>query len=79
MGPPDEVIYSNLEHDPLFEQAYRYRRTKTKQTALFLLIFSTFNSDTKWDHLMVFFDQAGVVEHLGVRLDADEAEYGLPF
>ena len=79
MGPPDEVIYSNREHDPLFEQAYRYRRGKTRQTALFLLIFSSFKSDAREDHVMVFFDENGVVEHVGKRLDREDAEYGLAF
>lgn len=79
LGPPDEVIYSNREHDPLYEQAYRYRRTKTKQTALFLVIFSTHRSDTKYDHVMVFFDDQGRVEHVGARLDATDASYGGPW
>lgn len=79
LGPPDEVIYSNQDHDPLFEQAYRYRRTKNKQSALFLVIFSTHRSDTQYDHVMVFFDRDGRVEHVGTRLDSDEASYGGPW
>jgi outer membrane protein assembly factor BamE (lipoprotein component of BamABCDE complex) len=79
LGAPDEVVYSNREHDPLFERAFRYRRTKTRQTALFLLLFSTFQSETRWDHVLVFFDDAGVVENVGVALDRDDAEYGLAF
>jgi len=79
LGAPDEVIYSNKEHDPLFERAFRYRRTNTKQTALFLLLFSTFRSETRWDHVVVFFDDAGKVENVGVALDRDDAEYGLAF
>jgi len=77
LGPPDEIIYSNQEHNPLFEQAYRYRRRKTKQTALFLLIFSTFRSDTRYDRVMVFFDEAGIVEHVGVELERDSTKYEL--
>ena len=79
MGAPDEIIYSNKALDPLFESAYRYRRTKTRQTALFLLVFSTFRSDQKWDHAVIFFDGSGKVEHVGVQLDADDAEYGMPW
>ncbi|MEM7308461.1 MAG: hypothetical protein AAF682_17400 [Planctomycetota bacterium] len=79
LGPPDEVIYSNRALDPLFEQAYRYRRTRTKQTALFLLLFSSFKSDSRLDHFMVFFDESGVVEHVGTLLDREDAEYGLAF
>ena len=79
LGPPDEVVYSSKDHDPLFERAFRYRRTKTRQTALFLLLFSTYKSDTRWDHALVFFDDNGVVDHVGVALDREEAEYGLGF
>jgi hypothetical protein len=79
LGPPDEIIYSNKQLDPLFERAFRYRRTKTRQTALFLLIFSTYKSDTRWDHAIVFFDDQGVVQDVGLALDRDDAEYGLSF
>ena len=79
MGAPDEIIYSNKALDPLVESAYRYRRTRTRQTALFLLVFSTFRSDQKWDHAVVFFGDNGYVEHVGVQLDADDAEYGMPW
>ena len=77
LGPPDEIIYSNRKLDPLFEQAYRYRRRKTKQTALFLLIFSTFRSDTRYDQVMVFFDEEGTVDHVGVDLERENTKYEL--
>ncbi|MFN0058800.1 MAG: hypothetical protein ACKVX7_10125 [Planctomycetota bacterium] len=79
LGPPDEVIYSHREHDPLFEQAYRYKRSKTRHTALFLIVFSTFRSDMRYDHIMVFFDEAGRVQHVGQRLDSRRASYGGPW
>lgn len=79
LGPPDEIVHSNREHDPLLEKVYMYRRSKKKQTALFLLVFSTFRSDTKWDHVAVFFDSKGVVEHVGVKLDSESAAYGAPW
>ena len=77
LGPPDEIVYSNRKLDPLFEQAYRYRRRKTKQTALFLLLFSTFRSDTRYDQVMVFFDEDGVVEHVGIDLAREDTKYEL--
>ncbi len=79
LGPPDEIIYSQRAHDPLFEQAYRYQRIKSRQSALFLIIFSTFRRDEKWDHVITFFDEAGTVQHVGVCLDQDSAKYGMPF
>lgn len=79
LGPPDEIVYSNREHDPLFERAFRYQRSKTRQTAMFLLIFSTYRSETRWDNAIVFFDDAGIVEDVALALDRDDAEYGLSF
>ena len=79
LGPPEEVIFSNREHDPLFERVFRYEKTQTKQTAWFFIIFSYHRSDTKRDEVTVFFDGNGIVEHVGSRLDADEAEYATPF
>ena len=57
--------------------SHRYRRRKTKQTALFLLIFSTFRSDTRYDQVMVFFDEDGTVEHIGVDLERENTKYEL--
>jgi len=79
LGPPDEVVYSNKELDPLFEQAYRYKRSKERQTAMFLILFSTFRSDEKFDHVMVFFDEEGAVEHVGTKLNSDLSSYGMPW
>ena len=79
LGPPDIIVYSNKEHDPLFEQAYQYKRTTNKGSAMCLWVFATCRSDTKYDRITVFFDQNGVVEHIGSRLDGRKAEYGAPW
>ena len=79
LGPPDKIVFSNREHDPLFEKVYQYRRNKKRQSAMFLVLFSMFRSDSKWDNVSVFFDEQGLVEHVGIQLDADEAAYGTPF
>ncbi len=79
LGPPDEIVYSNREHDPLFEKAYMYKRPRTRTTAMFLLLFSTHRSDTKHDRVAVFFDEAGIVEHIGWTLEGESAEYGMPW
>ncbi|MFQ5654353.1 MAG: hypothetical protein ACE5GW_06450 [Planctomycetota bacterium] len=79
LGPPDEIIHSSREHDPLFERAFRYEFRKARQTALFLLIFSTYRSDSKSDAVIIFFDERGIVEHVGSRFDANRASYGAPW
>lgn len=79
LGPPDEVVHSNREHDPLFEKVYIYKRPTTRTTGMFLLLFSTHRSDTKHDRVAVFFDEAGVVEHVASRLEGEIAEYGMPW
>lgn len=79
LGPPDEIVHSNKEHDPLFEKVYIYKRPRTRQTGLVLVIFSTYRSDTRYDKVAIFFDERGVVEHVGARLDATEASYGMPW
>ncbi len=79
LGAPDEIIYSNLEHDPLFERAYEYRRTKTRSTFFTIIIFSTARRDKNFDHAVIFFDDEGVVEDVSARLDMDAPRYGSPF
>ena len=79
LGAPDEIIYSNLEHDPLFERAYRFRRTKRRTTFFTIIIFSAARTDKNEDNVIVFFDDDGVVEDVAVRLDMNEPGYGKPW
>ena len=79
LGAPDEIIYSNLEHDPLFERAYRYLRTKRKTTYFTIILFSASRSDSNQDNVIVFFDDRGVVEDIATRLDMDAPRYGTPW
>lgn len=78
LGPPDEIVYSNKEHDPLFERAFRYKRERAKRAVFFMVLFGTYRLDTKFDEVIVFFDENGIVEELGWRLDAEKARYGFP-
>ena len=79
LGAPDEIIYSNREHDPLFERAYRYHRKKRKTTYFTLILFSASRSDSNSDNVIVFFDDQGVVEDVGMRLDMNQPRYGVPW
>lgn len=79
LGAPDDVIYSNLAHDALVERAFRYARTRRKTTFFSMILFSTSRSDSNGDHLVVFFDDQGVVEDVAARLDMDRPRYGAPW
>ena len=79
LGAPDEIVYSNLEHDPLFERAFRYLRSKRRTTYFTLILFSASRADTNSDHVIVFFDDRGVVEDVASRLDMNDPRYGTPW
>lgn len=78
-GAPDEIIYSNLEHDPLFERAYKYKRMRRKTTFFTLILFSGARTDVNHDQVIVFFDDFGLVEEIAARLDMDRPRYGAPW
>jgi outer membrane protein assembly factor BamE (lipoprotein component of BamABCDE complex) len=78
-GAPDEIIYSNLEHDPLFERAYKYSRRRRKTTFFTLILFSGARTDVNHDEVVIFFDDFGVVEGMAARLDMDRPRYGAPW
>lgn len=78
-GAPDEIIYSNLEHDPLFERAYKYSRQRRKTTFFTLILFSGARTDVNHDEVVIFFDDFGIVEGMAARLDMDRPRYGAPW
>lgn len=59
--------------------AYIYRRSVAKGTALWLLVASFGNYEKQHDQVVFFFDNHDTLTHYGVSLDADKASYGLPF
>ncbi|MBN2489692.1 MAG: hypothetical protein JXQ29_02445 [Planctomycetes bacterium] len=79
LGAPTDIIFSNREHDPLRVFAYEYTHTVTKTTGLTLVVITFLNADTKRDHLLVFFDDRGVVSAIGESLRAGDARYKFPF
>jgi len=79
LGAPDKIIYSNLAHDPLFERAFQYKRKRRKSTFFTLILLSGSRSDTNVDNVIVFFDDQGVVEDIGVRLDMDAPRFAWPW
>ena len=80
LGAPQEIIFSNKEHDPSARARVRLHPSKdSKYTAIFLAFISFGNMDQKSDRVVVFFDEAGTVAHVGSSLDADKTHYGFPF
>lgn len=59
--------------------AYLYRFTSSKRAALFLVLIGFYNQDTRADRAWVFFDENQVLTHVGVTLEADQAEYAMPW
>ena len=68
----DELVHSPLDH------SYTYEYTDTKSLALYLLIVSFTNQETKRDRVVVFFDQKGLVSHVGATFDAKNVEFRMP-
>jgi outer membrane protein assembly factor BamE (lipoprotein component of BamABCDE complex) len=79
MGAPQDIIFSNKEHDPLREHAYVFTHSTTLYTAIVLAFINFGNYDEKTDRVMVFFDGNGKVDHVGASLRAKDAAYGFPF
>lgn len=67
-----ESFSSPLDH------VYTYEYTDTKSASLYLLVVSFTNQETKHDRVTVFFDNKGVVTHVGTTLDAKNVEFRLP-
>ncbi len=79
LGAPDDIVYSNREHDPLFERAFRYKRDRRKTTYFTVILFSASRTDRNSDHVVIFFDDAGVVQNVATRFDMDKPSYGVPW
>ena len=79
LGAPDEIIYSNLEHDPLVERGFEYTRERRKSTFFTMILISGSRSDTNVDRVIVFFDDDGVVEDVAARLDMGRPRFAWPW
>ena len=79
LGAPQEIIFSNKEHDPLTEFAYVFEYKVELGTAIFFGIVNFGNLDEKRDRAIVFFDDNGTVRNVAQSLNGDQASYGFPF
>ena len=73
LGAPSKVVKLSNGN------AYRYKRTLSKGTGLWLVLLTFGNYDEHHDQIVIFFDKNDVMTHYGVTLDAHKAAYGLPF
>ena len=72
-GAPNDVVQLGKR------SAYRYDFVAQKQSGLWLLIVGFLNTDERSDRLWVFFDEDQVLTHLGLTLNAENAEYAMPW
>ncbi len=72
-GAPAEVVKLSNGN------AYIYQRVVTKGAACWLVLVSFGNFDTKYDQLVLFFNNDDILTHYGVSLNADKAAYDTPF
>jgi outer membrane protein assembly factor BamE (lipoprotein component of BamABCDE complex) len=73
LGAPSEVVQLGKN------TAYRYDFTTIKRAGFSIIIVTFLNQDTCQDRVWLFFDTAGVLTHMGATLDADKAEYVMPW
>ena len=73
LGAPTEVVQLGLR------SAYRFDYVKKKRSGLYIVIVGFFNEDTREDRVWAFFDEEGVLTHLGATFNAADAEYTMPW
>lgn len=73
LGAPSDVVQLGRR------SAWRYEHIQTKRAALFLLVVSFMNEDTKEDRIWVFFDEQGVLTHVGSSFQAELADFAMPW
>jgi hypothetical protein len=72
-GAPNELVQLG------YRSAYMYEYKVSKSTGLLLIVFSATNEDNRTDRLWVFFDEAGILTHVGATLAANRAVYQMPW
>lgn len=73
LGAPHEVVQLGKR------TAYRYDYTTSKRAGFTLIVVTFINADTRQDRAWLFFDEADVLTHVGSSLEADGAEYAMPW
>lgn len=73
MGAPSEVVQLGKRF------AYRYDHTMEKGAGTFLLVVALFNEDARQDRVWLFFDEQGVLSHVGSTFASERTEYSMPW
>ena len=73
LGAPAEVVQLGRR------SAWRYEFRLTKRAGLFLLVVVFQNVDSRADRIWVFFDEQGVLTHVGSTFEADRTRYSMPW
>lgn len=72
-GAPSQVVKLSNGN------AYIYRRSVAKATAIWLIIVSMGRYDKQYDQMVFFFDNNDILTHYGTSFNVEKASYGLPF
>lgn len=73
LGAPNEVVQLGKR------MAWRYDFTNAKQAGFSIIILTFVNSDARADRAWFFFDENSVLQYAGRTLQADHAEYAMPW
>ena len=73
LGAPADIVQLG------FRSAWRYDHTHSKNATSFFVVLALQNVDTVQDRVWAFFDEEGLLTHIGATFDADKAEYQFPF
>lgn len=73
LGAPSEVVQLGKRF------AYRYDHTIEKGAGTFLVLVALFNEDARQDRVWLFFDENGVLSHMGSTFASKRAEYSMPW
>ena len=73
LGAPVDVVQLGRR------SAYLYKHVREKSTGIVLFVFNMLNQDQREDRLWAFFDEEGLLTHLGSTLEAEDTRYATPF
>ena len=73
LGAPNEVVQLGRR------SAYLYEHVQRKTAGMWAFVVMFINADSQQDRTWVFFDENDVLTHAATTLDADDAEYAMPW
>jgi hypothetical protein len=73
LGAPNEVVQLGKR------MAWRYDFTAAKTAGFTILIVTFVNQDARADRAWLFFDENSVLQYAGRTLEAEHAEYAMPW